>query len=64
MSCTTIRKMKRFILKNKWHSLAMYIVKYATVSSLKNNGINIFSLADFNIEKSTDNGQPIFNKEN
>ena len=26
--------------------------------------MNIFSLADFNIEKSMDSGQPIFNKEN
>ena len=47
---------------SKWHSSTIYIVKFMTDSSLKNNGINIFSLVGIYIEKSMDIGQPTFHK--
>ena len=57
-------KLHRYIITNKWHSLTIYIVKFATQSLPKNNGITLFSLVGIYIEKSMDIRQPNFRKKN
>ena len=52
VSYTTNRKLNRFVIISKWHSLTTYTVKSVIDLLLKNNGINISLLEDICIEKS------------
>ena len=64
METLILKNSKGFKLLNKWHSLTKYIVEYLTDSLPKNNRINIFILKSICMEKSMDDGRPIFHKEN